>query len=73
MNSGAVKSGKKYHCTPLQSLDAVRQFCYSSLFITISPSEWPFPQVCFHLTHVMLLGIFDCSEAIRLQNVFVFS
>ena len=24
MNSGAVESGKKYHCTPLQSLDAFR-------------------------------------------------
>ena len=42
-------------------LDAVRQFGYPSLFITISPSEWSFPQVGFHLT-VMLLGIFHHYE-----------
>ena len=80
INSGAVESGKKYHCTPLQSLDwkefstgywqwchlflldAVRQFGYPYLFITTSLSEWSFPQVCFHLNHVMLLGIFYCYE-----------
>lgn len=27
-------------------IDAVRQYGYPSLFITISPSEWTFPQVC---------------------------
>ena len=91
VNSGAVEAGKKYHCTPLQSLDckefstgywqwchlflldAVRQFGYPSLFITISPSEWSFPQVCFHLTHVMLLAIFDCYEIIWFQYTFPFS
>ena len=91
INSGAVQSGKKYHCGPLQSLDckefstgywqwchlflldAVRQFGYPSLFITISPSEWSFPQVGSHLTYVMLLGIFHHYEAIRLQNMIVSS
>ena len=91
INSGAVESGKKYHCTPLQSLDckefstgywqwchlflldAVRQFGYPSLFITISPSEWSFPQVCFRLTYIMLLEIFYHYEKNRLQNVFIFS
>ena len=86
INSGAVELGKKYHCTPLQSLDykefstgywqryygflldAVRQFGYPFLLITISPSEWSFPQACFHLTYVLLLGIFHHHETIRLQK-----
>ena len=67
INLGAVESGRKHNCTPLQSLDckefctgywqwchlflidAVKQYGYPSLFITISPSEWTFPKVCLKI------------------------